>query len=118
MVVAQQAYRFTVEEYYRMGEAGILSPEVRVELVDGEIKRMPPIDPPHASIVDRLTTMLAAGWQELRISECRVPIHLDDYNEPQPDLTVMRFRDDYSRRASDARRRALGDRGGGYFVEV
>ena len=98
MVVTQQTYRFTVEEYYRMGEAGILSPDVRVELVDGEIRRMPPIDPPHANIVDRLTIMLAARLAGVAHLRVQGPIHLDNYNEPQPDLTVMRFRGDYSRR--------------------
>ncbi len=98
MVAAQEKYRFTVEEYYRMGEAGILSPAVRVELVDGLVRRMPPIDPPHASIVDRLTVLLAARLAGVAHLRVQGPIHLDDYNEPQPDLTVMRFRDDYSRR--------------------
>ena len=98
MVVAQETYRFTVEDYYRMGEVGILPPDVRVELVDGEIRRMPAIHPPHASIVDRLTTMLAAKLAGVAHLRVQGPIHLDDYNEPQPDLTVMRFRDDYSHR--------------------
>ena len=98
MVVAEQTYRFTIDDYYRMGEVGILPPDVRVELVDGEIKRMPPIHPPHASIVDRLTIMLAARLAGIAHLRVQGPIHLDDYNEPQPDLTVMRFRDDYSRR--------------------
>ena len=98
MVVAEQTYRFTVDDYYRMGEVGILPPDVRVELVDGEIKQMPPIHPPHASIVDRLTIMLAARLPGIAHLRVQGPIHLDDYNEPQPDLTVMRFRDDYSRR--------------------
>ena len=98
MVAVQEKYRFTVEEYYRMGEAGILSPDVRVELVDGEIRRMPPIDPPHANVVDRLTIVLAARLAGVAHLRVQGPIHLDDYNEPQPDLTVMRFRDDYSRR--------------------
>ena len=61
MVVAEQTYRFTVDDYYRMGEVGILPPDVRVELVDGEIKQMPPIHPPHASIVDRLTMRCLAS---------------------------------------------------------
>ena len=98
MVEVQEKYRFTVEEYYRMGEIGIFPPDARLELVDGLVRRMPPIDPPHASIVDRLSMLLAgrlAGVAHLRVQG---PIHLDDYNEPQPDLTVMRFRDDYSRR--------------------
>ena len=95
MVAVQETYRFTVEEYYRMGEAEIFPPDVRVELVDGEIRRMPPIDPPHASIVDRLNIMLAARLAGVAHLRVQGPIHLDDYNEPQPDVTLMRFRDDY-----------------------
>ena len=33
---------FTVDEYYRMGEVGIIGPEERTELIDGEIIRMSP----------------------------------------------------------------------------
>ena len=95
MVVAQQTYRFTAEEYHRMGEVGILPPDVRVELVDGEIKRMPPIHPPHASIVDRLNSALSRLPAGLAIVRVQNPIRLDDYNEPQPDVTVLRFRDDF-----------------------
>ncbi len=74
-----------------------MPPDVRVELVGGEIKRMPPIYPPHANIVDQLTAMLAARLVGIAHLRVQGPIHLDDYNEPQPDLTVMRFRGDYSR---------------------
>ncbi len=74
-----------------------MPPDVRVELVGGEIQRMPPIYPPHANIVDRLTAMLAARLVGIAHLRVQGPIHLDDYNEPQPDLTVMRFRGDYSR---------------------
>ena len=42
--------------------------------------------------------MLAARLAGIAHLRVQGPIHLDDYNEPQPDLTVMRFRDDYSRR--------------------
>ena len=95
MVVAQQTYRFTAEEYHRMGEVGILPPDVRVELVDGEIKRMPPIHPPHASIVHRLNAVLARKLHGNVVVGIQSPIRLDDFNEPQPDVTVLRFRDDY-----------------------
>lgn len=98
MVAVEEKYRFTVEEYYRMGEIGIFPPDVRVELVDGLVRRMPPIHPPHASIVDRLNAMLAARLAGVALLRVQGPIHLDNYNEPQPDLTIMRFRDDYSRR--------------------
>lgn len=95
MVAVQEKYRFTVEEYYRMGEAGILSPDVRVELIDGEIRRMPPIDPPHASIVKRLNSLLAVRLEGIAVVGVQDPVQLDNFNEPQPDVTVLRFRDDY-----------------------
>jgi Uma2 family endonuclease len=95
MVAVQEKYRFTVEEYYRMVEAGILSPDVRVELVDGEIRRMPPIDPPHASIVKRLNSLLAVRLEGIAVVGVQDPVQLDNFNEPQPDVTVLRFRDDY-----------------------
>ena len=56
--VARRA--FTVDEYHRMAEAGILSRDDRVELIDGEIVRMSPIGSPHAACVDRLTALLTA----------------------------------------------------------
>ncbi len=99
MVVATETYRFTVEEYARMGEEGILSPDVRVELVDGEIRRMPPIGAPHASIVDRLTGLLAVKLAGQAILRVQNPVRLDSYNEPQPDVTVLRFRDDFYSRS-------------------
>ena len=95
MVVTEQTYRFTAEEYYRMGEVGILPPDVRVELVGGEIKRMPPIHPPHASIVHRLNAVLAGKLHGKVVVGIQSPIRLDDFNEPQPDVTVLRYRDDY-----------------------
>jgi hypothetical protein len=44
--------RFTVDEYYRLGETGILTPDERVELIEGEIIQMPPIGSPHAPALD------------------------------------------------------------------
>ena len=55
MVVEQARRQFTVDEYERMGAAGILGEDDRVELLDGEIVEMTPIGPRHASCVDRLT---------------------------------------------------------------
>ena len=52
-VAEGQRCRFTVDEFARMGEAGIFTEDDRVELLDGEIYEMTPIGPPHAWIVDR-----------------------------------------------------------------
>lgn len=85
-----------------MGEEGILSPDVRVELVDGEIRRTPPIGPPHASIVDRITGVLSIKLAGMAILRVQNPIGLDDNNEPRPDATVLRLRDDYYGRSHPA----------------
>ena len=53
MAVTLQRRRFTLDEYHRMGEAGILDPDCRVELVDGEIFEMNPINPWHSGVVNR-----------------------------------------------------------------
>ena len=91
MVLAQQTYRFTAEEYHRMGEVGILPPDVRVELVDGEIKAEYHlfIHLTRASL-NRLNCGLGSTSCKVeRSSRYKNPIRLDDYNEPQPDVTVL-----------------------------
>ena len=95
MVASRENYRFTAEEYHRIGEVGIFPPDARTELVDGLVRRMPPIHPPHASIVKRLNSLLAVQLKGIAVVGVQDPIQLDDYNEPQPDVTVLRFRNDY-----------------------
>ena len=93
-VVEIHRHRFTVEDFAHMGEAGIFAVEDRVELIDGEIREMTPIGPPHAGIVDRLAELLIirlAGRASVRIQN---PIRLGRYTEPQPDLVVARHRVD------------------------
>ena len=85
-----QRYRFTVDEFARMGEAGIFTEDDRVELIDGEILEMTPIGPPHAWFVDRLTELIVtrlAGRAHVRIQN---PVRLGRHTEPQPDLVVAR----------------------------
>ena len=93
-----QRYRFTVDEFARMGEAGIFTEDDRVELIDGEILEMTPIGPPHAWIVDRLTELILArlaGKVHVRIQN---PVRLGNHTEPQPDLVVARRSDAYAKR--------------------
>ena len=87
-----QRYRFTVDEFARMGEAGIFTEDDRVELIDGEILEMTPIGPPHAGLVSRLTELIVtrvAGRAHVSIQN---PVRLDPHTEPQPDLVVARRR--------------------------
>jgi Uma2 family endonuclease len=85
----------TVSEYFRMGEAGVLDPETRCELVEGEIIDMPPIGPPHASKINRLADLLTAAVRGRAIVSAQNPVILGDLSAPQPDLALLRYRDDY-----------------------
>ena len=83
---------FTVDEYYKLAEVGILQPWERVELIDGHILRMAPISEPHATIVDRLTQLFVSQSQNRFLVRIQGPIRLDGRqgaNEPQPDVVLF-----------------------------
>ena len=105
--------RFDVAAYYRMAETGILSPKDRVELIDGEIIEMAPIGSTHGGKVNRLTSLVARLAADGRvIASVQSPLRLDPYNEPQPDLMLLRPRADfYEFQPPHRRRRAAPDRG-------
>jgi Uma2 family endonuclease len=88
-------YRFTVEEYGRMGEAGVFSPDVRVELIEGEIVDMSPIGKRHAACVARLTRVLTFSLNRVALVWAQNPVELSDYSEPEPDLALLKSRDDF-----------------------
>jgi Uma2 family endonuclease len=97
MAMELQRYRFTVDEYHKMGKAGIFDEDDRVELIDGEIIEMSPINPPHAWCVDYLSMLLNRSLPEDFIVRVQNPIYVDDINEPQPDVAVLKP-GDYLRR--------------------
>lgn len=86
-------WRFTVDDYHRMAEAGILSEDDRVELIDGEVIRMSPIGATHVGCVNRATMQLAprAALEKLLVS-VQNPVRLGTYREPQPDIALLRVR--------------------------
>lgn len=86
--------RFTVDEYYRMAEAGVLGPEDRVELIDGEIIEMAPIGSRHAACVVALTQLLSAQAGNEALVSVQNPVRLNDLSEPEPDLMLLRPRAD------------------------
>ncbi|MBW4699171.1 MAG: Uma2 family endonuclease [Aphanocapsa lilacina HA4352-LM1] len=81
---------FTVDEYYRMGKAGIFQPDERLELIDGIVINMPPQGPLHAATVRRILAYLSACIApEQAIVQDDKPIAIDDHGEPVPDVTVV-----------------------------
>jgi Uma2 family endonuclease len=90
---------FTVAEYRRMVEVGILSEDDRVELIDGEIIEMSPIGNRHAASVDVLGEITRERLGRGVIVRVQNPIQLDDFSEPQPDVSILKRRDDFYRHA-------------------
>ena len=86
---------FTVGDYFRMAEAGILSEDDRVELIHGEVLAMSPIGARHAAAVDRATRALVHVTGERAIVRIQGPVGLDQYSMPQPDIVLLRPKEDF-----------------------
>lgn len=86
---------FTVGEYHRMGEAGIFSEGQRVELIEGEIIEMSPIGSAHAAKVKRLNRLLVRRLGTRAIVQVQDPVVLNRFSEPEPDVAVLKPRDDF-----------------------
>ena len=100
MTVVLKTHRFTVDDYHRMGEVGILSEDDRVELLAGAIVEMSPIGPLHAGTVNRLTTLFSSRLGSRAIVGIQNPLQLrPEASEPQPDVALLRQRDDFYTRA-------------------
>jgi Uma2 family endonuclease len=97
---APARHRLDVNAYYRMAETGILTQNDRVELIGGEIFDMVPIGSAHAGKTDRLNRLFArAAVDGLAHVGVQRPLGLDAYNEPEPDLMLLKPRaDDYQGR--------------------
>ena len=85
--------RFTVHDYHRMGEAGILHEDDRVELIEGEIVEMAAIGTRHFSCVNRLNRLLVMSVDDEAVISVQNPVRLNKHTELQPDLAVIRPRD-------------------------
>lgn len=86
-----QTYRFTREEYHRLGEAGIFDEDARVELLDGELIVMPPIGLRHILTVRKLNRVFSAQLSDRCVIDVQNPILLDEYSEPQPDIVLVQL---------------------------
>jgi len=85
----------SVDAFHRMGEMGILGPQDRVELIDGDIIDMSPIGVLHAAVVDVLARHFGRRTGESVFVRCQNPLRLDDISEPEPDIAILRPRADF-----------------------
>ncbi|MDZ7753966.1 MAG: Uma2 family endonuclease [Gammaproteobacteria bacterium] len=95
----ERLHRLTVADYHRMGEAGLFAPGARTELIEGAIVDMTPIGSPHAGAVIRLNTAFSRVEGRIGIIAVQSPVVLGDLSEPQPDLALLRPREDFYARA-------------------
>ena len=93
-------HRWTVAKYHRMMETGLLSKADRVELIEGELIAMAPIGSPHGGEVNYLVRCFAPLMaQDKIVLAVQNPVTLPDDSEPQPDIAVLRWRDDFYRKS-------------------
>ena len=86
---------FTVDEYHRMGEAGIFSVNEHLELIEGEILKRKPITSRHAACVMRSNATFSNVLGDLAIISVHNPVVLNEFSEPEPDLAILKWRDDF-----------------------
>ena len=89
-----QKHPISAEEYLRMGEAGVFAPEARLELIEGEIIEMAPIEPPHGGRVNRLNRLFGQRASHKAIVSVQNPVIVSDRSVPQPDLALLKLRPD------------------------
>lgn len=86
--------KFTVKDYYRMLEAGILDENDHVELIRGEIRTMSPKGTKHSSSNSRANRHFSGLLGDQAIIRLQDPIHLDDFSEPEPDVVLAALVED------------------------
>ena len=89
-MLVQTEHRFTVTDYHRMGETGVLRPDARVELLDGKIIDMSPIGPFHGGLAKRLSRIFNLKANGRWIVSTQDPLRLDDHSEPEPDVMLLK----------------------------
>lgn len=81
---------FNVSDYERLGETGILAPDERTELINGEIWRMTPQGSRHVWIIGILNRFLSRNLPESMGLLIQSDIRVGADSQPQPDITVLR----------------------------
>jgi len=87
----------TVDEFEALAERQGWDEDTRIELLDGELVWMSPINDPHIGCVNRLTRLFSRRYPEdVALLSIQNPVHVGESDEPQPDVALLKPRaDDY-----------------------
>lgn len=89
MDAAVTIHRLTVQDYHRMIESGILTPEDHIELLDGLLMQMVAKGTPHRATISRIGEQLRKLLGDRALICYQDPVQLDDYSEPEPDIAIL-----------------------------
>lgn len=87
--------RFTVDDFYKMTELGMLKDYEKSEIIKGELIEKMPIGEKHSAVVEKLVETLSDKLGKSVSLRNQQPIKFSDYDEPQPDLAILQRRDDF-----------------------
>lgn len=95
MSVSLARHRFTADQFQRMVRTGIIEEDARVELIQGDIVDITPLSDPHVATVNWLNRFFSRNLPEEAIVSVQGTINVNPLNVLQPDLAILRFRDDF-----------------------
>lgn len=85
----------SVTQFQEMVEQGLFAEDARLELIDGRIQEMSPVGRKHAATVKRVADRFPQQFGKGYTYGIQDPIQLSDDTQPQPDYTILRYREDY-----------------------
>lgn len=88
-ILEMPRHRFSREQYEHMVETDIFGPNDRLELLDGEIIDMAPQKSRHATAIALLHQAFQNTFGLGYYIRTQLPLRLDDYSEPEPDIAVV-----------------------------
>lgn len=97
MALPLRRLRFTADQYHKLAEIGVLTEDDRVELIDGEIVDMAPIGDRHFGHVNGFTAVFSETFRGRATLHIQNPVRLGLRREPQPDVVLLRRREDHYR---------------------
>ena len=103
MAVEPAPRRLTTDEFDELVRAGHWDEDDQVELLDGQVVSKSPVGDRHAYVVGLLDDLLREVYgREVKVWQQQQPLRLPPYDEPVPDIALLRRRADNYRTLSQA----------------